>query len=92
VFQGDNITIGADGRISATFGTITPDRQPIVWSGTVGNFEFTRTAAQHSRGATPQVQCFRDNVQIDCETRIAANGDVTVFSNANISGMIIEIR
>jgi hypothetical protein len=92
VYQGDNITIDAAGMISANFGTVAPYIQTIAWSGSVGGFSYTRTAAQHGKGTNPDVRCFRNGVIADCEPYVAANGDITVYSNANIAGMAIEIR
>ena len=91
IYQGNKL-IAIDRQDVEEMLSSVPSVFDIVWSGTVGDFSYTRTAAEHGKGITPQVQCYRDNVQIDCEAQVDLNGDVTVYSNADISGMIIEIR
>lgn len=73
-------------------GGSTPYKTTISsWSGSVGNYTSTISAATHGKGTDPQVETFIGTTRYYDDYDIATNGDITFRSSANIS-LNIKIR
>lgn len=69
--------------------TVTVGASGAAWTGSVGNFTYTISAATHGKGQYPIVRTFSGSVETNDNPTIDASGNVTVKSNSNIQILVV---
>lgn len=73
-------------------GAFVPYVASVTWNGTTNSYQFTLTASTHGKGTTPLVVTKMSGNAIDCSPAIDSMGNITIYSNANLLNVIMEVR
>lgn len=73
-------------------GAFVPYIATVAWSGSVNNYSYNLPASVHGKGVTPTVTTLQSGIVIECAPYIDSAGNITIYSNANLSNIKMEVR